>query len=417
VRLVGIAETNNGPIHPDPAKLEPHGALVNMDFMIANDWNLSDQFLPINFVWFACPDNAFSDFSGNEMYVDIRIFNAEDDLIWDEEDDVTYPESERPFGLGTPDYCFGGGKTDPIRCIEFYHGGVKIIHKDSIDLRGDINLNGVAYEIADAVVFSNYFVYGLGVFEVNVQGQIAATDINADGVTLTVADLVLLIRIIIGDADPIPKVSPYTEEAIVSTTRSGQGIQVAASTPGEIGAALFVFDLEQGTSIGEPQLSEAAADMDVLYAVKDGELRVLVWNMGTERVAAGHSGLMEIPVDGGALRLTSTEIVDYQGVQYECLLKGSELPGDFRLSQNYPNPFNPRTTILFSLPEPSDWTLKVFNITGKLVREFAGSSAAGTEAVTWEGLDQKGRPVASGVYFYRLEAGQFSDTKKMVLLK
>ena len=60
-------------------------------------------------------------------------------------------------------------------------GGIDIVCADSIDDRGDINLNGVANEVADAVLLGNYFVYGLSVFTINIEGQIAASDVNADG--------------------------------------------------------------------------------------------------------------------------------------------------------------------------------------------------------------------------------------------
>ncbi|GAH35566.1 unnamed protein product, partial [marine sediment metagenome] len=204
-RFIGLADMNNGPYHPPAEALIPNGIFIMMEYYVANDQNLGDQFLPINFVWFDCGDNTFSDPTGNDLYVDTRIFNPEGLLIWDETDDDAFPESSRIFGVGTPDECIQEveGKPAPIRCVEFNHGGICVVHPDSIDDRGDINLNGVAYEIADAVVLSNYFIYGLSAFTVSVAGQIAASDVNADGLTLSVADLVYLIRVIIGDADPI----------------------------------------------------------------------------------------------------------------------------------------------------------------------------------------------------------------------
>jgi hypothetical protein len=418
VRLVGIADINNGPNHPPHETLFPNGVLVKMQFQVANDQNLGDQFLPINFVWYSCADNAFSDTSGYDLFVDVRILNFENSMIWDENDDVNYPESSRPFGMGTRDDCFGGGKIDPIRCVEFINGGICVIHADSIDDRGDINLNGVPYEIADAVVFSNYFIKGLSVFVVSIAGQIAATDVNADGVTLSVADLVLLIRVIIGDADPIPKLSPYPEELLVTTEYSDGHLSVSTDAVGEIGAALFVFDVNDATTVDIPQLATAAEDMDLMYAVVDGELRILIWNLGTDLVEAGEHRLFEIPYSGDAAPiLKRKEIVDYQGRPYRCVNKGGELPTEFSLSQNYPNPFNPATSISFSTPQPAGWTLHIYNVTGKLVRSFSGHAPAGHQTITWDGLDSRGGTAASGVYFYRLDAGSFTDTKKMVLLK
>ncbi|MDH3938192.1 MAG: T9SS type A sorting domain-containing protein [candidate division Zixibacteria bacterium] len=418
IRFVGIADINNGPHHPPPDSRLPHGVLVEMQYQVANDQNLGDQFLPINFAWYSCADNAFSDTSGNDLFVDVRILNAEGGMIWDELDDVNYPEESRPFGLGTRDECFGGGKVDPIRCVEFINGGICVIHPDSIDDRGDINLNGVPYEIADAVVFSNYFIHGLVVFVENLAGQIAATDVNADGVTLSVADLVLLIRVIVGDADPIPKLNPYPEDLIVSTEALDGRLNISTDAVSNIGAAYFVFDVEPGTEIEQPSLAGAADDMDLLYTVVDGELRVLIYNLGTNRIEAGEHSLIEIPFSGEAGPiLKSQEIVDYHGRPYNCVGKGGALPTDFGLSQNYPNPFNPATTISFSTPQATAWTLRIYNVTGALVRSFEGQANAGHQSVTWDGLDSHGSASASGVYFYRLDAGSFNDTKKMILLK
>ncbi|MFZ1683506.1 MAG: FlgD immunoglobulin-like domain containing protein [Candidatus Zixiibacteriota bacterium] len=97
---------------------------------------------------------------------------------------------------------------------------------------------------------------------------------------------------------------------------------------------------------------------------------------------------------------------------------GAGLPHDFALTQNYPNPFNPTTQIEFSLPKASSVRLDVYNILGNLVRTIVDQPySAGIHQVTFDGRNSAGTPVASGLYFYRLTAGQFVQTKKMVLLK
>ncbi len=88
------------------------------------------------------------------------------------------------------------------------------------------------------------------------------------------------------------------------------------------------------------------------------------------------------------------------------------LPEGFALAQNYPNPFNPVTTIEMNLPVASDWTISIYNITGQTVDQFNGYGEAGTISVVWDASRH-----ASGVYFYRAQAGDYSATKKMVLLK
>jgi hypothetical protein len=94
------------------------------------------------------------------------------------------------------------------------------------------------------------------------------------------------------------------------------------------------------------------------------------------------------------------------------------LPPAFELGQNYPNPFNGYTLIEFQLPGPANVELSVYDITGRKVAELAGEVlGAGRHSVSWNGTDQAGRKVSSGVYFYRIEAGAYSLTNKMILLQ
>ncbi len=94
------------------------------------------------------------------------------------------------------------------------------------------------------------------------------------------------------------------------------------------------------------------------------------------------------------------------------------LPLHFELAQNYPNPFNPSTTIEFSVERRDDFSLTVFNVLGQEVRHWdLGSLPLGTHTVSWDGLNNYGRQVASGVYLYRLQADNQQLTRKMILLK
>ncbi|MFH1278843.1 MAG: FlgD immunoglobulin-like domain containing protein [Candidatus Eisenbacteria bacterium] len=88
------------------------------------------------------------------------------------------------------------------------------------------------------------------------------------------------------------------------------------------------------------------------------------------------------------------------------------------LAQNRPNPFNPTTTIHFSLESRSEVSLKVFDVAGREVRALENRALqAGQHSVTWDGTNNQGQAVSSGIYFYRIEAGRFESTKKMVLLR
>ena len=94
------------------------------------------------------------------------------------------------------------------------------------------------------------------------------------------------------------------------------------------------------------------------------------------------------------------------------------IPAEYSLSQNYPNPFNPTTKIDFSLPRSDDVTVTIYNLMGQQIKVLMNSNLEyGYHTVTWNGLDQLGRSVASGVYFSELRTRNFRQTKKMLLLK
>ncbi len=96
----------------------------------------------------------------------------------------------------------------------------------------------------------------------------------------------------------------------------------------------------------------------------------------------------------------------------------AEIPTAYRLAQNFPNPFNPATTIKFDMKEKGLVSLKVYNVAGQLVRTLVdGVQDAGTYSIAWDGRNNGGSDVATGVYFYKMETNGFSSTKKMVMLR
>ena len=95
-----------------------------------------------------------------------------------------------------------------------------------------------------------------------------------------------------------------------------------------------------------------------------------------------------------------------------------DLPDEFSLSQNYPNPFNPNTEIQFALPRAGQVKLGIYNIIGqRVVTLVDGFMAAGYHRVMWDSRNSSGKDVASGIYLYKLEAGDFVRSRKMLLLK
>ena len=102
------------------------------------------------------------------------------------------------------------------------------------------------------------------------------------------------------------------------------------------------------------------------------------------------------------------------------VLELQSTPREFALHQNFPNPFNPDTTIKYDLAESADVTLQIYNVLGQVVRTLVASEAqnAGRYQIRWNGMDDRGVPVSSGIYFYRISAeGKFQNVRKLMLLK
>ena len=95
-----------------------------------------------------------------------------------------------------------------------------------------------------------------------------------------------------------------------------------------------------------------------------------------------------------------------------------ELPNSYSISQNYPNPFNLSTAIRYTLPARSQVTISIYNVMGQKVNTIVEvSKSAGSHTAYWDGTDKAGKVVSSGVYFYRLQAGYFVESKRMMLIK
>jgi hypothetical protein len=123
------------------------------------------------------------------------------------------------------------------------------------------------------------------------------------------------------------------------------------------------------------------------------------------------SGTITIPLD-------SIQQISFQSSVTDVTKQGSTLPKQFSVSQNYPNPFNPSTIINYALPRSSLVTIKIYNVLGQEVRTLVNSELqAGNYTVQWNGDNNTGRSVASGIYIYRVAAGQTVKTMKMMYLK
>ena len=411
VRLVGINDVNDGIPHPDQCAWDWGSdslVIANLKFFVTDDRTYECQYVPIGFYWLDCGDNTISDSTGNLVFVSRYVYWFDRDNM---ENILLDPDSS-PFiagwqsivdpGMADCDADPGNNKPAPMSFIDFYMGGVDIACADDIDARGDINLNEIPNEIGDAVLFSNYFIYGPSVFITNLEGQVAATDVNNDGKVLTVGDLVYLIRIITGDAAPYTKIAAYANSVDVKLQNSIGGLAVTTTSDVELGAALFVFN-------GTGEVVNMTENMNVLSDNVDGQLRVLVYDYYGGSISSGTNEIINV---FGDVTLAHAEIVEYSGADMIVNASMKALPTNYAVSQNYPNPFNPTTDISLSLPEAANWSIDIYNVNGQLVKSFSGYDNAGVVTVT---IDATG--MASGIYFYKSTIGNFIEVHKMVLMK
>jgi len=142
-------------------------------------------------------------------------------------------------------------------------------------------------------------------------------------------------------------------------------------------------------------------NMEMAYRFDGVNTNVLVYSI--EAGGAFNGDFLAVHGD-----IVSIEMATYDGAP----VAAKAVPANYSLAQNYPNPFNPTTTVSFQLKQSGDWTISVFNVTGQLVNEISGYDEAGQVDVVWDASE-----LASGIYFYKLDVGIFSATKKAVLLK
>jgi len=408
LRIVAIADVNNGANHPN-FNGNNQGEWAVLKFRTSNDRTLAGQCCPISWFWFDCTDNTVSDESGNVLWVVEQLLSTSGNPV-----DLTFP-----FDVSNCDEFSGGpGKPSPKKFVVFCNGHICLPTPEEIDDRGDINLNGLGYEIADAVLYENYFIYGPGVLSPNPtqrQSQIAASDVNGDGLVLSVGDLIALIRVLTGDANPLPRMNPAAGAVSLALNSAGSEWTLSANSASDLGGLYLKFRVDG--SAGAPILSEAAEGMTVKSNLIGNELSVLIYSESRDRMIAPNAGaIFKMDVEG-SVELRESEAADYYGIALPILSKVAALPTKFGLSQNYPNPFNGKTQFVLALPVASDYTVNVYNVAGQVVKTFEGSAAAGNKTIVWDGTDRNGKPVSSGVYFYKAAAKGFSATMKMLYLK
>lgn len=160
-------------------------------------------------------------------------------------------------------------------------------------------------------------------------------------------------------------------------------------------------------------VKSASGDVD-RTKITTTNLKIGLWNwlyVKNDHSTGVHNPTHVVNVLQQSLKLLGANLTGVEFVD-------NEIPETFELAQNYPNPFNPSTEVRFSIPKAANVRLEVYDVTGRVVATLVnGSLTAGNHQVTWNGRGLNGELVSSGVYLYRITAGSFVATKKMVLMK
>ncbi len=178
----------------------------------------------------------------------------------------------------------------------------------------------------------------------------------------------------------------------------------------------FVNDVCRGvaTSVFVPALNKSLFFLMVYSNIADGEtVEFRYYNS-----KSGNELAIQSPLSFQADAVRGEVGSPYPFIVSPNSISENEIPTEFGLSQNYPNPFNPSTVIRYQLPVDSWVTLKVYNVLGEEVATLVdGLQVAGYRLQEWNTTGNSGKALSSGIYFYKLSAGSFSDTKKLMLLR
>jgi hypothetical protein len=163
---------------------------------------------------------------------------------------------------------------------------------------------------------------------------------------------------------------------------------------------------------------------DMKYTLESGEIEVvnttevLTLSYDIPIEAGEHMNWVITSGTGDEFILEDTGEITVPSSERFLLSRDPVIPITFALHQNFPNPFNPITTLRYDLPSDALITLTIYDMLGREITQLVNTTQeAGFRSVQWDGTDSMGKPVGAGVYLYRIEAGEFVQTKKMVLLK
>jgi len=356
VHILARADINDG--FPTPALPAGEGAIVNVRLRLSSDEAFAGLSFPARFVFRTAMANTATDVSGTTIL----------------QDEIAYS-----------------------------HGEVQISAFED-KLIGDINLNGLAYEVGDVVYFANYFS-NPSTFPLNFE-QRANSDVNGDGTPATIADLVYMIQVITNGGTP--RLAPIQASTAWWSIDSGGALHLHGT--GTLGGLVVVLET---ASSQLPRVGPAAAHMTAEHGTEGRLHRMVMYSTQLGVIEPGTGAVLEHVAGARVVRIDAADAAGHT-----VLVQSADTrPQRVNLLGNYPNPFNPETAIQFALDRPGDVLMEIYNVLGLKVRTLSGNFSAGVQELVWDGRDAEGRPAGSGVYFYKLVSDDSHQVRRMLLLK
>ena len=326
------------------------------------------------------------------------------------------------------EYCYNVSaywSTDNYGDLESRHSNIACTVPYALgdaDFDSDTDINDVL-AVVDFILEEDY----------PTEDEFRNVDVNMDE-EINIADVIMMVDIIFGttasrsfDLDPneIAYVDLDSDPLLSS-------ILVKIEYGGPIRGMEFELNFNSElVNVQTPRLIEIQNNVMVSSNMTDHDTKkIIVTDMQGGAIEPTNNSYLAIPVefkgsnyDRGLVQIENIKLAGAKGdlIQYVARSTESEvklIPHDFSLQQNFPNPFNPSTEIRFDLPKEGHVNLSVYNMAGHKVRSLeSGDMQPGYHSIIWDGTNDAGSKVSTGMYFYSIQTNGFQETKKMLFLK
>lgn len=322
-------------------------------------------------------------------------------------------------------------------------GDDQVVDVYGVAYYGDINMDG-SVDIQDLIIIRDYILERLTFtpeeFErADIAPWTAGYPAPSPDGLVNIQDLVLLQYIILTglypDGSPAFRssspnsiiahtTSAVNSEATLTFTVKNDHIEIQSSSNDDmIGIQMLISNIQ--TDIQDLKIETTLGN--AFYHYKEKSLRILLYDRSGQVVlSTGDNHIARIPLSGfnqnikiDELIIINSDLEKIPNINIKTVYDSDlNLPADYHLYQNYPNPFNPSTYVEFSIPKSEFVVIKIYDMLGQEIRTlFSGQVESGTYRTQWDGLNDAGLQMSSGNYIYRMQAGDFVQTKKMTLLK